>query len=378
MIKRKITLPVQYFISVLAVCSIAALGFSLSDFTDYRAVAFLLLVTVSILAMFCEIFPVLTAALLSALLWDFLFIPPRFTFSVGSTEDRLTFLLYFVIALINGVLTYKIRQMEKQARQKEEKENVLKLYNTLFNSLSHELQTPVSTIIGATDTLKEHADKLSNENKTALVDEISIASFRLKEQVENLLNMSRVESGHLKLKKDWCDVSELIYATVNKLQTKLASHHIKITIAENLPLFQLDFGIMEQVIHNLVNNAILYTPAGSVISIHVSYTMVITGHFNEDDLSSEAQRDTTIHTLRVVISDNGKGFPEEELEKVFTKFYRLHNSRTGGSGLGLSIAKGFVEAHHGKISLKNGASGGAEFAIEIPSKASYLNALKNE
>ena len=101
----------QYAISILAVCSVGGLGFSLSNFIGYEVVAFLLLVTVSVLAMLFDIFPVLLASILSALIWNFFFIPPKFTFTIGTTGDRILFLMYFIIASINAVLNYKIRQM---------------------------------------------------------------------------------------------------------------------------------------------------------------------------------------------------------------------------------------------------------------------------
>ena len=368
----------QYLISMLAVAVVAGIGFLFVNFLGYKVVAYLMLVMVSILAMLFDIFPVLLAAVVSALVWDYFFIPPQFTFTIGTAEDRWLLLMYFIIASVNAVLTYKIRQIEKVAREKEEKENSIKLYNTLFNSLSHEFQTPIATIIGATDTLKENEAKLSGENKTELVEEISIASLRLSEQVENLLNISRIESGYIKLKKDWCDVNELIYSAVNKLQNKAGKHQMEVRIAENFPLVELDFGIMEQVLHNLLNNALQYTPENAIISITAECTKTIVGHFDEDLTQGELHRDSTVQKLTITVSDNGKGFPENEIEKVFDKFYRLQNSKAGGTGLGLSIVKGFVEAHNGTVKLRNLPAGGAEFTIEIPTKTSYLNALKNE
>jgi two-component system sensor histidine kinase KdpD len=368
----------QYVISILAVCIVAGVGLLLVNPAQYKIIAFLLLVTVSILAMFYNIFPVLLASVLSALIWDFFFIPPRFNFTVGTTEDRFLLLTYFLVASVNAVLTYKIRQVEKEARKKEEKEKAIKLYNTLFNSLSHELQTPIATIIGATDTLKDGISKLSDDNKNTLIDHISIAALRLNKQVDNLLSISRLESGYLQLKKDWCDINELIYSVVNKVQLKSDKHKIEIYIPEEFPLFKLDFGIMEQVLYNLINNAIRYTPDDSTIAVKARYTTMVAGHFDEIDISDEAHRDFTANKLIITVSDNGKGFPENEIAKVFDKFYRLSNSRNGGTGLGLSIVKGFVEAHTGKIYLRNLPTGGAEFTIEIPAQASYLNALKNE
>jgi two-component system, OmpR family, sensor histidine kinase KdpD len=347
----------QYAISVMLVILVAAGGLALYDFVGYRVVAFMLLVTVSIVAMFFDIVPVLLAASLSALLWDFFFIPPRFTFTVGTGEDQLLLLMYFLIALINATLTYKIRQMEKEVRIKEEKANEARFYNTLFNSLSHELRTPITAIIAATDNLNSRSDRIPDAVKTELLSEISIASFRLNQQVENLLSMSRLESGTFQIKKDWCDMHELIHKTLQRLEPSISKYKLALHIPENLPLFKLDFGLMEQVLHNLIGNAVQHTPEGTGI--------VVQAFHNENKLV-------------MTVADNGKGFPEKEVERVFDKFYRLHGSKPGGTGLGLSIARGFVEAHHGTITLKNLPLGGAIFTIEIPTETSYINRLKNE
>jgi len=368
----------QYFSAIALVCFVASVCYLLSVYIGYKVIALILLVTVSLIAMFFDIAPVLISAALSALIWDFFFIPPRFALRVSDGEDSLLLLMYFVIALVNASLTFKIRQIEKKASEKEEKENAIKLYNTLLNSLSHELQTPIATIIGAADTLRDSETKLSHENKNELVAEISIASLRLNEQVKNLLNMSRLESGFLQLKKDWCDITELIYSAVNKVQHKICNHKIKIAVPENFPLFKLDFGIMEQVIYNLLNNALQYTPCNSTISISADYSTIVKGHFNVDENVSIVHRDSVSTKMTIIFSDNGPGFPEKEINRAFNKFYRFDTSRTGGTGLGLSIVKGFIEAHDGTIELTNISQGGARFKIGIPAEASFLNRLKNE
>ncbi len=191
----------QYGYSVLSVLSVALICYGLTPWLGYRVVALILLVTVSIIAISFEIYPVLLAAALSAFIWDFFFIPPHFTIHVSSTEDAILLIMYFIIALVNAVLTFKIRQVEKLARLREEKAKAVKLYNTFLNSLSHELKTPIAAIIGATDNLQAGSN-LSEENKEQLVEEIAKASFRLNQQVEHLLNMSRIESVLLKPKKD--------------------------------------------------------------------------------------------------------------------------------------------------------------------------------
>ena len=191
---RQVSKQNQYIISLLLVMFVSVICYGVSPYLGYRVIAFILLLTVSLIAISFDIFPVLVSATISACIWDFFFIPPRFTFHVDTTEDAILLIMYFVIAMINAVLTYKIRQVEKASRKKEEKANSLKLYDTLLNSLSHELRTPISTIIAATDNLQANNDNLTKENKDQLVTEIAKASFRLNQQVENLMNMSRLES----------------------------------------------------------------------------------------------------------------------------------------------------------------------------------------
>jgi two-component system, OmpR family, sensor histidine kinase KdpD len=169
--------------------------------------------------------------------------------------------------------------------------------------------------------------------------------------------MSRLETGFIQPKKDWVDITELIYEAIKRLEENEISQKISININPDIPLFKLDKEMIEQVIYNLVYNAILYTSDKSTIDV------IAACH---------------IDVLEIIIEDNGKGFPEDEIKNVFDKFYRIKNSKVGGTGLGLSIAKGFVEAHNGSILLKNNPSGGAKFIINIPAETSYLKNLKNE
>lgn len=375
-IKRHFSTTQHYIVSVFLILCVSIICFLASDLLDYKVVALLLLMSVSLLAMLFDIFPVLLAATLSALIWDFFFIPPRFTFNISATDDILLFAMYFIIAMLNAVLTFKIRQMESKIALKEEKERTLKLYDSLLNSLSHELRTPIATIIGATDLLNENADKLTETTKKELVTEISLAGLRLNEQVENLLNMSRLQAGMLQTKQNYCEMNELIYKVLQKFEQKYEiiitenldllslenlennnKYIINIVISPNFPLIKLDDGLLEQILYNLLNNALQYTPKGSFIDILLSLV-------NNNDSNNN------FATCRIIVKDNGKGFPKNEIDKVFDKFYRLQATKTGGTGLGLSIVKGFVEAMKGEISLQNVVKDdviyGAEFTILLP------------
>lgn len=356
-IVKRVSKPAQYLYSIFSVVIMAAVCYGLSAYIGYKVVAFILLLAVSCIAMLFDILPVLLAAVLSAVIWNFFFIPPRFTFSIGNTEDIILFLMYFVIALVNAVLTFKIRQIEKAARDKEEKAHTVKLYNTFLNSLSHELRTPIAAIIGATDNLQNNTAQLNPQQKNELVGEIAKAALRLNQQVGNLLNMSRLESGFIQPKKDWCDITELVYDTVKKTEANNISQRINININPSIPLFKIDEGMLEQVLTNILNNATIYTPSDS----HILVTAIC-----------------HVDVLQIIIEDDGPGFPETEINKVFDKFYRLKDAAAGGTGLGLSIVKGFTEAMGGSITLHNVTTGGARFTIEIPAETSYLKNLKNE
>jgi two-component system sensor histidine kinase KdpD len=168
--------------------------------------------------------------------------------------------------------------------------------------------------------------------------------------VENLLNISRLESGHIKPNCDWCDIVELVYDVVKRVEENNERRKINISVNQNLPLCRTDKGMLDQIIYNLLNNAVIHTEPTSRIAITV-----------------------TIHTdlLQFTIEDNGKGFTNIQLKDLFSKFSRHRDPKTGGSGLGLSIVKGFTEALEGTAEINSSFKEGAQFIISIPVETSY-------
>lgn len=346
----------QSLISIGLVITLAAGCFAFSEVMSPYAAAMILMVAVSILAVLYDIIPVLAAALLSALLLNVFFIEPIPHYKIYNMESALLFFIYLFIALVNAVLTNRLRKQEQKTRDREEKEKTITLYNTLLNSLSHELKTPISTIIGSIDTLKEIDKDINPTQRAELLGEMEIASNRLNNQVENLLNMSRLETGTLKLKRDWCDVNELIFLVIQKLPVT-ETIRIAFEPEEALPLCRLDGGLVETAVYALVHNATRYTPPEAAIEI---------------------QANCDHGRLSITVRDHGSGIPTAEANRVFEKFYRLPHSGTGGSGLGLSIAKGFTDAHGGTIRVTNHPDGGACFEIAIPVAVSYPKSVKND
>ncbi len=483
----------QYIGAGVVPLIVAAACFPLKELIEYQTVSLILLFTVALLPLRFGMGPVLLAAAMSAIAWDFLFIPPVFTFSVTRVPDILMLLMYFCIALVLGVLTSRTRAQERAVRIREgravalytlsrdlslartkdavaeaavanirkffnadvvlclgqtdgdiftaphpastlpvtekdlsvaawvywnekqagrftdtlpsasatyypmsgpryplgvlgvslkggtklsiDQETLLenfirqiasaveretlnditkkavvveeseKLYKTLFNSISHEMRTPLSAIIGASETLLDDAVSGRPATRHELTREIHDAAARLNRLVENLLDMTRLESGLIRPKLEWCDVRDLINSAVTKTAAELSGFRVGIDTPADILLIRIDFALMEQVLTNLLLNASFYTPAGSEILVRAA------GDGSE---------------CEITVADNGPGLPGDALEKVFDKFFRVPGSRTGGTGLGLSIARGFVEAHRGTIRAENRPAGGLRFVIRLP------------
>ncbi|HEX4122723.1 MAG TPA: sensor histidine kinase KdpD [Verrucomicrobiae bacterium] len=220
-----------------------------------------------------------------------------------------------------------------------------KLSKALLNSISHELRTPIAAITAAAAALTEvnAPDPLRMHKTLAL--EIQESAARLNRLVSNLLDMTRLESGKVKPRLEWCDITDLINVALRRNERELSKHHIILSAPRPLPLVKIDFVLMEQVLNNLLLNAAAYTPASTAVEIKASV------------VNSE---------MALSVADRGPGLPEESLPHLFEKFYRVPGAPAGGTGLGLSIVKGLVEAHGGHVDVQNRPGGGAEFTVWLP------------
>ena len=247
---------------------------------------------------------------------------------------------------VNQIALVVERQLlDVAARQSALLQESERLHTTLLNSISHELRTPIATITGAISILRNHFNTTAETTRQALFDDVSDAANRLNHLVANLLDMSRLDAGRLQLKLDWCMINDVVGVAVQRLQPKLGQHPLTIDTPPDLPLVQMDFVLMEQVLINLLHNTATYTPAGTAIEI-----------------SARLARGW----LTLTIADRGPGIPADQLEKIFDKFYRVPGTATGGTGLGLSICRGLVAAHGGELSAANRDGGGVAFTIKLP------------
>lgn len=266
----------------------------------------------------------------------------RFRDSASLATDQRDLLEAFVRQIALVIDRQRLRDADQRSRMVEESERLSK---TLLNSISHELRTPLAVINSAAGTLSAARNPRLSEVPWTMVDEIQEATHRLNRLVGNLLNMTRLESGHVTPKLEWCDVADLVQVTLKELEKELAKHPVTAQISPELPLAKMDFVLMQQVLMNLLLNAAVHTPAGTPIQVRAS------------------AQDST---LLLAVEDKGPGLPPEVLPHIFDKFYRAPAAAAGGTGLGLAIVKGFVEAQGGKIQADNQLTGGAAFYIRLP------------
>lgn len=474
---------------------VTVMGAVFEPYIGYRAVGFLFLLAVVITSLWGSIGAVTFSAILSAFIWNYGFIPPRFTFVIQSPDDVILCVSYFVVAFITGFLTNRIRIREKLIREREEKTNLMNqvlqdisesqnksefiekvcsrisqgfigtatvvlksksgelqfeklkdsnkldqkeqavalwafqnqknagwstetlvearslyiplkgiseavgvliyrperkinrlkidqkelllaiatqlgisierhflsrrlletqrlkdseiLHQTLLNSISHEMRTPLTAIMGATSAISQKSNQ--DSELKSISENLNDASERLNRVIENLLDMSRLNSGVLGLKLEWHDLSDLIGVVLKKLEKNLKNHKVSVQIEDEIELVEIDFRLFEHAISNLILNATQYSSIGSPIRI------------------SAKKIDSKIE---IAVEDQGLGIPEEHRAKLFEKFYRVPGTPTGGTGLGLSIVKGIVELHKGSIQYEANEPSGAKFLIELPYKKS--------
>lgn len=472
----------QYGMAFTIVCAVTALGTLLEPFAGYWAIALVYLLSIILAAMRLRRGPVLVLATASALLWNFLFIPPRFTFYIREVRDLMMFAMYFIVAVIVGHLTSRLHEREEAERRGEERATALyrlskalattresskalaaaveqlretfgaescllvrdeagrftgeahpasslhlspkeesvafwafahkqaagrftdtlpesaalhlplvrggniegvlavqfpentqlgmqrrelletfaaqialtiekdrlalasrnsqiaaqseKLQRALFDTVSHELKTPLAAISAA----------LEQPTAPAISQEIRPAVARLTQLVNNLLDMTRLDSGMLKPNLEWADPGELVAEALERVSDQTRSRDLAVQIPHDLPPIRVDPGLIQQSIALIVSNAVLHTPADTGIEVAAAL----------DD-----------KTVKITVADYGPGLKPGEEERIFEKFYRSAGAPAGGTGLGLSIARRLVEAHNGRITARNRPEGGALFTIEL-------------
>lgn len=249
--------------------------------------------------------------------------------NLSPAEERLlhTFASQGVLALER----VRLSQAVSRARLLEESD---RFKSSLLSSVSHELRTPLSTIKAAVTSLRSGTVEWNSGARADLLAAVEEETDHLNQLVGNLLNMSRIEAGALKPERNWNSLAEIVFTAIERMRQQIEKHSIEVDVSADLPLVPVDYFQIEQVFINLISNSVKYSPTGTTIKIHAHST-------------AEKQ-------LMVTLQNQGPQVPEEHLERIFDKFYRVTAAdRVTGSGLGLSICKGIIEAHGGRIWAEN-------------------------
>lgn len=248
-----------------------------------------------------------------------------------------------------AALAIERAELADEARRAWERVETESLRNTLLSGVSHDLRTPLAGITGVATALIETGDTLRPDERRDLLATLLGEAERLERLLKNLLEITRMESGGLTLKREWTPIGDVIGTSLRALDRRLDGRHVSVSVASDLPLIRIDETAVGQVLINLLENAVEHTPPNSPIEV-------------------TASRSGT-DQVRICVGDRGPGLPDGSATKVFEKFYHaptVEGQGRGGVGLGLAICRGMVEAHGGTIVAANRVGGGAEFTITLP------------
>ncbi|MFN2136188.1 MAG: ATP-binding protein [Candidatus Promineifilaceae bacterium] len=341
----------DYLISVGLVLMAALVGLPLRPYVSSTNLVMLFFAAVVAAAIWFGLYPAVVASLLSVILFDELFVPPYYTMQIDDAQYVLTFAGLLLVGLVVSLLAAQAREQMKAANEARLLEETRLLQTALLNSISHDLRTPLATITGALSSLLEDEYLLSPAAREDLLETAWEETIRLNRLVGNLLDMTRLQSGSMRLVCHTSDVEDLVGATLAQMPRRLVGRQVKSSIPLNLPPVEIDLALVVQALVNLLDNALKFAPAGRPIEIE-----------------AHAEGDWVV----LAVKDRGPGLPDVDSEFLFDKFFRGSDQFTHttgqatGTGLGLSIAKGIVEAHGGRIWAENRPGGGAVFYFTLP------------
>jgi two-component system sensor histidine kinase KdpD len=335
-----------YAWAVVAALSCTGAGLAMRGRFDLVNIAMVYLLGVVLVALCFSRGPAVATAMLSVGAFDFLFVPPQGTFTVNDAQYLLTFAIMLAVGVVISRLTQNVRIRERAQAKLEAQAETERVRSALLASISHDLRTPLAVMAGASSTLAERGEQMSAGERRALAQSVFAQAREMSEQVAKVLQMTRLETGAIRLERDWGSIAEIAGAVLRRLRERLAGHRVIVELAEDLPLVRVDASLVEQALGNLVENAARHTPPGTLIRLR-------------------ARRAGA--ELVVSVEDFGPGLSDEELERVFAKFHRgAAEGAGGGMGLGLSICRAIVSLHGGRAWAERIPGGGTAFRFSLP------------
>lgn len=341
-------------------------------------VALTFLLIVLFVALFWGSRPALLAAVLSMLSLNFFFLPPLYTFSISHQQNWVALIVFFTTALVVGQLSARakrraeeaeaarreierlyseLRDAFERASEAEALRRSEKLKSTLLDAVTHDLRTPLASVKASITTLLEEARAprdvaLDAESRLEMMEVIDQESDRLNHFIGDLIELARIEAGELQLRPRWGAIEEIINAAMVRAEALTAGHKLEIEIEKDLPLVRVDNRAVSEVVYSLVDNAAKYSSDNSTIRI-------VASRFSEE-------------LVEMSVEDSGVGIPSELRERVFDKFFRamrdgeISSRGRAGTGMGLAIARGIVEAHGGKIWIEDNGGKGTRVKFTLP------------
>jgi len=371
-----------YVVAGLSVVATTVVLKLLGDHVNAATVSLALLLNVLFIATRWGSWPALLASIVAMLCFNFFFLPPFKTFNIAATDNWIALVAFLVTAITAGQLSARAKKRAEEAELgKREIERLYaelrdaferashaealrqseKLKSALLDAVTHDLRTPLTSIKASITTLLDEVRGRSNEapvtldaeSKVEMMEVIDEESDRLSRFINGLIELARIEAGELHLRRRWGAVEEIISTALDRAEPITRQHHVEVDIERELPGLRVDESAVSEVVYTLIDNAAKYSAKGSTIRI-------VARHAGDE-------------LIQMSVEDEGRGIPVDLRERVFDKFFRatrdgdVSTQQPSGTGMGLAIAKGIIEAHDGKIWIESGTGGkGTRVVFTLP------------
>lgn len=336
---------IGYGSAVLAALGCTLAGMTMSPRFDIVNIAMVYLLAVVVIALRCSRGAAVASAALSVALFDIVFVPPAGTFTIHDTQYLFTFAIMLVVALVISSLMAKAKREGEMRTALALEAATERMRSTLLASISHDLRTPLAVMAGASSSLVEGGATLSDAERDALAKSIFGQARDMSEQVDKVLQMTRLEMGGIELQRDWASVAEIIGTALSRMAERLAQHKVVADIPGDLPLVRVDAPLMVQVFANLLENAARHTPPGTLV------------HLKASRAGGE---------LAICVDDFGPGLEDRDIGHIFDKFHgHREEGPLAGLGLGLAICRAIISLHGGSITAEQIPGGGTSFRVVL-------------
>jgi two-component system sensor histidine kinase KdpD len=329
-----------------AAIACTAVGWAMRPRFDLVNIAMVYLLAVVVIALRYPRGPAIAASVIGVATFDFVFVPPRGAFTVDDIQYVLTFAIMLAVALVISRLVESVRRRAAAQAALSVEAETERIRSALLASISHDLRTPLAVMAGASSSLAESGERMDAQERRALAQSVFEQAREMSEHVAKVLQMTRLETGAIRIERDWAALGEIVGAVLARLSERMARHRVIVELAPDLPLVRVDATLIEQALGNLLENCAKHTPPDTIVRLRAQ------------------RRDADVV---VSVEDYGGGLPERELERVFAKFH--HGAVEGGGtdiGLGLAICRAIVRLHGGRAWAERVAAGGTAFRFTLP------------